>query len=85
METAMDLADAGNYADAKTYLNSNHRFLASNSDYISKSAELQKMDSVNNRYAMGLSRVNLMSKDSINWMQKINRNTVYKLKFKKKN
>jgi Ca-activated chloride channel family protein len=85
METAMDLADAGNYSDAKTYLNSNHRFLASNSDYISKSTELQKMDSVNNRYAMGLSRVNLMSKDSINWMQKINRNTVYKLKFKKKN
>ena len=84
IETAMDSTDVGNYAAAKDYLNDNRNFLLSNPVYINGSAELHKIDSVNNNYYRNLSRVNAMSKDSINWMQKINRNTIYKLKFKKK-
>jgi Uncharacterized protein containing a von Willebrand factor type A (vWA) domain len=84
METAMDSTDVGNYAAAKNYLNDNRYFIASNPVYVSGSAELQKIDSVNKSYSNNLARINAMSKDSINWMQKINRNTIYKLKFKKK-
>jgi hypothetical protein len=84
MESAMDSTDVGNYTAAKNYLNDNRYFMASNPVYVKGSAELQKIDSVNKSYSNNLSRINAMSKDSINWMQKINRNTIYKLKFKKK-
>ena len=84
MESAMDLTDGGNYAAAKNYLDNHRNFLSSNPVYMKGSTELAKIDSVNNSYSKNLGRINAMSKDSINWMQKINRNTIYKLKFKKK-
>lgn len=83
MENAMREADQGNFEKARTLMKSNSNYLKSNSTYLSKSVELQVMDSVSQTYEAGLIDAESRSESEIKFMQKSNRVNSYKVRNKK--
>jgi len=85
MERAMLEADKGNYDNARKLISANKQYLSANAGYVTKSEELQKMDSVNTRYSMQLKEAETLDADGVKQMQKSNRSESYKIRGKKTN
>jgi Ca-activated chloride channel family protein len=83
LENAMLQADKGDYDEANKTLNDGSKYLYLNAQYVDKSYELQRADSMNRSYTKKLSGARTMSADSIKMMQKANKAENYKLRNKK--
>ena len=83
MENAMLEADKGNYEKALQSIEANNLYLKAHAGYVSASASLQKMDSINSSYSTELVRAQTMGRDSVRMLQKASRSKSYEIRNKK--
>lgn len=83
MEKAMAETDKGNYIGAQSIMTSNAAYLKSNAAAVSKSKELQRMDSVSFQYSTQMQNADKMDEMQIKGMQKATKSVNYKVRAKK--
>lgn len=83
LERAMALVDKGDYDGAARLMNVNKAYLQANAFYARDYDYLQKMDSVNNRYADKVLLAGKMAVDSLRKVQKTERAASYGVRNKK--
>ena len=76
----MKQADQGKYEDARKIISSNESYLKANKLYVTKSRELQVMDSTNRAYSGELNNAEAMSDQEVKYMQKSKRADSYKVR-----
>lgn len=84
MEKALAEADRGNYQEAQNISTLNAAYLKTNAVIVSKSKELQRMDSVTNNYTDQVKNAGSMNEMQIKTMQKGSKSESYKVRAKKK-
>jgi Ca-activated chloride channel homolog len=85
LERAMQEIDNGNYDKARKMVAQNDVYLKSNRMYVSKSKELQKMDSTNAGYLLKIKEAESLSADEKKFLQKSSKSESYKVRSKKVN
>lgn len=85
LELAMQEIDNGNYDKARRMVAENDVYLKSNRMYVSKSKELQKMDSTNAGYLLKIKEAENLSVEEKKFLQKSSKNESYKVRGKKVN
>lgn len=84
MEKALAEADKGNYSEAANITTLNTAYLKTNATIVSKSKELQRMDSVNMNYSTQVQNAGSMDMMEQKAMQKQSKSDSYKVRGKKK-
>lgn len=83
LEMAMREIDNGDYEKARARVAANNAYLQQNRMYVSKSKELQIMDSANTDYMLQIKEAENMSVDEKKFLQKSSKSENYKVRNKK--
>lgn len=84
LEMAMKEVDKGNYQEARKMVQENNAYIKQKSHLVSKSPELQKVESTNASYDSQIKDVEAMPADEIKYLQKATKSTNYQLRNKKR-
>jgi hypothetical protein len=81
---AMKEVDKGNYQQARKLVKENNEYIKQKSHLVSKSPDLQKVESTNASYDSQIETVESMPQEEIKYMQKATKSTNYQLRNKKR-